>query len=67
MPFLGRVARGHEHSDEIVGQDYARRARAAGDAAEVLVLPGGSHYDEVAATSPSWAIVSAQIRKALGI
>jgi acetyl esterase/lipase len=50
-----------------VGQDYARRAQAAGDAAEVLVLPGGSHYDEVAATSPSWTIVSAQIRKALGL
>jgi acetyl esterase/lipase len=48
-----------------VGQDYARRAQAAGDAAEVLVLPGGSHYDEVAASSPSWPIVYAQIRKAL--
>ena len=49
------------------GHDYARRAIAAGDAAEVVLLPGGSHYDEVAATSPSWSIVSAQIRKALGI
>ncbi len=49
------------------GHDYARRAIAAGDAAEVIMLPGGSHYDEVAATSPSWPIVSAQIRKALGI
>jgi acetyl esterase/lipase len=49
------------------GQDYARRAQAAGDAAEVIVLPGGSHYDEVAATSPSWSIVSAQIRKALSL
>jgi len=49
------------------GQDYARRAQAAGDQAEVIVLPGGSHFDEVAATSPSWAIVSAQIRKALGL
>jgi acetyl esterase/lipase len=50
-----------------VGQDYARRAQAAGDAAEVLVLPGGSHYDEVAAISPSWSIVLGQIRKALGL
>lgn len=49
-----------------VGQDYARRAQAAGDAAQVLVLPGGSHYDEVAAISPSWPIVLGQIRKALG-
>lgn len=49
------------------GHDYARRASAAGDAAEVITLPGASHYDEVAATSPSWAIVSAQIGKALGL
>lgn len=50
-----------------VGQDYARRAQAAGDAAEVLMLPGGSHYDEVAAISRSWPIVLGQIRKALGL
>lgn len=50
-----------------VGQDYARRAQAAGDAAEVLVLPGGSHYDEVAASSPSWPLIEAQVRKALGL
>lgn len=49
------------------GQDYARRAQAAGDAAEVVVLPGGSHYDEVAATSPAWPVVCAEIRKALGL
>jgi acetyl esterase/lipase len=49
------------------GRDYARRATAAGDAADVIVLPGASHYDEVAATSPAWAIVSAEIRKALGM
>ena len=50
-----------------VGQDYARRAQAAGDAAEVLMLPGGSHYDEVAATSRSWPIVLEEIRKALAL
>jgi len=58
-----------EHDDispTITGENYARRARAAGDAAEVLVLPGGSHYDEVSADSKAWAIVNAQIRKALG-
>ncbi|UGQ46901.1 alpha/beta hydrolase [Massilia endophytica] len=49
------------------GEAYAQRARAAGDTATVLMLPGGSHYDEVAATSPSWKIVSAEIRKALGL
>ncbi|WP_377703115.1 alpha/beta hydrolase [Pseudoduganella sp. UC29_71] len=48
-----------------VAQDYARRAQAAGDAAEVVVLPNASHYDEVAATSPAWKLVYAEIRKAL--
>lgn len=50
-----------------VAQDYARRAEAAGDAAVAVVLPGASHYDEVAATSPAWKIVYAEIRKALAL
>lgn len=50
-----------------VAQDYARRAQAAGDAAEVVVLPNASHYDEVAATSPAWALVYAEIGKALAL
>lgn len=50
-----------------VGADYARRARAAGETAELIVLPGASHYDEVAASSPAWRIVGAEIRKALGL
>ncbi len=48
-------------------RDYAARARAAGDTAEVIVLPGASHYDEVAASSPSFKLVLPAIRKALGI
>jgi acetyl esterase/lipase len=47
--------------------DYAARARAAGDAASVIILPGASHYDEVAASSPSFALVLPAIRKALGL
>ena len=50
-----------------VAQDYARRAQAAGDAAEVIVLPNASHYDEVAATSPAWKQIYAEIRKALAL
>ena len=46
--------------------DYAARARKAGDQAEVLILPGASHYDEVAATSPAWKLVLPVIRAALG-
>ena len=48
-----------------VAQDFAAHARAAGDAAEVLVLPGASHYDEVAASSPSWPLVLKEIEGAL--
>jgi acetyl esterase/lipase len=58
-----------EHDDispTVTGENYARRARAAGDEAEVVVLPGGSHYDEVSSDSPAWGIVGAHIRRALG-
>ena len=45
--------------------DYAARALKAGDQAEVLILPGASHYDEVAAGSPAWKLVLPVIRAAL--
>lgn len=48
-----------------VAHDFAARAKAAGDAAEVVILPGASHYDEVAATSPSWPLVLQAIESAL--
>lgn len=48
-----------------VAHDYAARAVKAGDAAEVVILPGASHYDEVAATSEAWPTVLAIIENAL--
>jgi acetyl esterase/lipase len=48
-----------------VARDYAARARAAGDAAEVVILPGASHYDEVAASSHAWPLVLQAIESAL--
>ncbi|WP_379789608.1 alpha/beta hydrolase family protein [Massilia pinisoli] len=50
-----------------VAHDFAARARAAGDAAEVVILPGASHYDEVAATSGAWPRVLRAIEAALGM
>lgn len=47
--------------------DYARRAKAAGDRAEVLILPNASHYDEIAASSPAWKLILPAIRSALGM
>jgi acetyl esterase/lipase len=45
--------------------DYAARVRRAGDAAETLVLPNASHFDEVAVTSPAWRLVLPAILMAL--
>jgi acetyl esterase/lipase len=48
-----------------VAHDYAVKARKAGDTADVIILPGASHYDEVAATSASWPAVLQVIENAL--
>ncbi|MGJ7915391.1 alpha/beta hydrolase family protein [Massilia sp. LXY-6] len=48
-----------------VARDFAARARAAGDTAEVVILPGASHYDEVAASSHAWPRVLQAIESAL--
>lgn len=50
-----------------VAHDYAARANAAGDKAEVVILPDASHYDEVAATSPAWPQVLRVIEQALAM
>ena len=48
-----------------VAHAYAARAALAGDRAEVIILPGASHYDEVAATSAAWPTVLQTIETAL--
>jgi acetyl esterase/lipase len=45
--------------------DYADWARRAGDTVELLVLPGASHFDEAAASSPAWKLILPVIQKAL--
>lgn len=45
--------------------DYAALVRKAGDTAETLVLPHASHFDEVSASSPAWALILPVIQKAL--
>ena len=47
--------------------DYAALAIKAGDQAETVVLPNASHYDEIAASSPSWQLILPYILKALGM
>lgn len=50
-----------------VAHDYAARAKLAGDQAEVLILPGASHYDEIAASSNAWRMILPVIRQMLGM
>ena len=50
-----------------VAHDYAAKATQAGDHAEVLILPGASHYDEIAASSPAWKMVLPVVREMLGM
>ena len=59
-----------DHDEIVTPKDsatYAARVRQGGDAAETIVLPAASHFDEVAVTSPSWRLVGPAILKALGI
>ena len=46
---------------------YAARAQAAGDQADVFILPNASHYDEIAASSPAWQMILPLIERALGL
>jgi acetyl esterase/lipase len=46
---------------------YAARAQAAGDSAQVIIVPDASHYDEIAATSPAWKVILPVIEQALGM
>lgn len=50
-----------------VAYDYAARAQAAGDQAQVVILPNASHYDEIAASSPAWSLILPLIEQALGV
>jgi acetyl esterase/lipase len=46
---------------------YAARAQASKDKVETLILPNASHYDEVSADSPAFALILPLIRRSLGI
>ena len=50
-----------------VAHDYAAKAKLAGDHAEVLILPGASHYDEIAATSNAWRMILPVIKQMLAV
>ncbi|MBI3369404.1 MAG: alpha/beta hydrolase, partial [Burkholderiales bacterium] len=47
--------------------EHAELMRQAGDSVETLVLPGASHFDEVATRSPAWQLILPVIRRLLGL
>lgn len=61
---LSPCLNGRPDPDTVV-HDYAAKAVKTGDHAEVLILPGVSHYDEIAATSQAWKMNLAVIRQML--
>jgi len=50
-----------------VATRFAVKARAAGDRVTTIVLKNANHFDEVAASSPSWQPILAAIKDALSV
>jgi acetyl esterase/lipase len=50
-----------------VAAAYAALVRLAGDKVETSVVPGASHFDEVAVGSPAWPTVMSAIHDALAV
>jgi acetyl esterase/lipase len=62
LPIGVRVVMVHGVYDHVlppyIGRDYAEKARKAGDAAEVVVLPDAGHFDLVIPTTRAWAAIN---------
>ena len=58
LPSPAKVVMVHGVFDSVMppytGETYARQVRAAGGAAEVVIIPGAGHFDLVIATTPAW-------------
>jgi acetyl esterase/lipase len=50
-----------------VAFNFAAKAQSAGETVKVIVLPGAGHFDEAAATSPSWKATLGVIKEGLGM
>jgi acetyl esterase/lipase len=63
LPSGAKVVMVHGVFDPVMppytGRDYAQKARSAGDAAEVVTIPGAAHFDVVIPTTPAWIEVVA--------
>jgi acetyl esterase/lipase len=58
LPTGARVVMAHGVFDAVMppytGRDYVLKVRKAGDAAEVVTIPGAAHFDLVIPTTPAW-------------
>jgi acetyl esterase/lipase len=63
LPSGVKVVMVHGEFDPVMppytGRDYVAKARAAGDAAELVILPGAAHFDPVIPTTAAWKAVAA--------
>jgi pimeloyl-ACP methyl ester carboxylesterase len=53
-----------DHDDVVpqpIAEAYVRKARAAGDRARLLLVPGAGHFEIAATTTPAWT----QVRSAI--
>lgn len=48
-----------------VAADYVARARAAGDDAAMVLIPGAGHFEIAATTTPAWSVVKSSILQLL--
>jgi acetyl esterase/lipase len=57
----------HGDADENIpvalSEHYVERARAAGDDAELIVIPGATHFDHNDPHSPAWAAVAERLER----
>jgi acetyl esterase/lipase len=63
LPSGARVVMVHGVFDAVMpphtGREYAEKVRKAGDAAEVVTIPGAGHFDLVIPTTPAWTEIVA--------
>ena len=71
LPLKVRQVSVNGHDDDIapasLGEGYTRRAKAAGDDADVVVLLNTGHVELVAPGSEAWDIEAATLKSMLGV
>ena len=54
-----------DYVPETQAREFVAAARAAGDDAKLVIVPGAGHFETASPTSPAWSTVLAEIRSML--